>query len=367
MRRRTLLALATFSLIVVVAALSVRPASPARADFFLQDQPRLEGHHIYFSELAGEASRFDRSEVGLSRLAGLLDLLGADMYTLEWRNGIPADADLIVIAGPTRDLTPDQTAWLWVYLDRGGRLLLLADPPFGDVSGFSTRSGLMQLMWSDMGLLGQDDALVLESSLSRLAAPPPAQVRGGQPTSTPAPAVEVPVLVTDFLTSRFDETHPITTGLQGDLAFFGARSLEVDSTPHKAVVTSLVFSPSSFYGETDFRTYLDSGYVEYNIGTDTARTSLAVAAAMEDPTSGTRIVLIGDREFATNGQGLQTSPPYSGSFLHPANVHFLLNAITWLLQVQPVSDQFSFPTPGPTVTPTITPSPTPLPAPTEAQ
>jgi hypothetical protein len=364
MRRRTLPVLAVSLLIVVVVAMSVRPVSQARADALWQNEPRLEGYHIYFSESGGEASRFDRSDAGLSRLAGLLDLLGADLFTLEWRTGIPTDADLVVIAGPTKDLAPEQTAWLWAYLQGGGRLLLLADPPFGNVSGFSTRSGLMQLMWNDMGLLGQDDVLVLESSQSRLAAPPPAQVRGGQPTSTPAPAVEVPVLVTDFLTSSLDEAHPITAGIQGGLAFFGARSLEVDSTPHKAVVTSLVFSPSSFYGETDFRTYLDTGYVEYNIGTDTARASLAVAAAMEDATSGTRIVLIGDRDFATNGGGLQSSPPYSASFLYPGNVHFLLNAITWLLEVQSVSDQFSFPTPGPTVTPTITPSPTPSPVPT---
>ncbi|HVO71970.1 MAG TPA: hypothetical protein VMT24_18100 [Aggregatilineaceae bacterium] len=357
----------TFLLIVVVAVLSVRPASQAQADFLWQDQPRLEGHHIYFSELAGAASRFDRSETGLSRLAGLLDLLGADLYTLEWRNNIPADADLVVIAGSTYGLAPDQIAWLWVYLEEGGRLLLLTDPPFGDVSGFGASSGLMPLMWDDLGLRAQDDVVVSESSLSRLAVPPPEQVRGGGPTSTPAPAVEVPVLVTEFLTSNIDQTHPITAGIQGELAFFGARSLEVDSSPHKPVVTSLVFSPSTFYGETDFKTYLDSGYVEYNIGTDTARTSLVLAAAMEDPIARTRIVVIGDREFATNGQGLQSSPPYSASFLHPDNVRFLLNAIAWLLQVQSVSDQFSFPTPGPTVTPTITPSPTSSPAPTEPQ
>jgi len=367
MRRRAVLVLAVFLLIVAVAAISVRPATPARADFLGQDQPRLEGHRIYFSESSGEASRFDRSDTGLSRLAGLLELLGADLFTLEWRTGIPADADLVVIAGPVKDLTPDQTAWLWTYLQGGGRLLLLAEPPFGAVTALKASTGLFQLMWEDMGLRALDDVVVTESSLSRLAVPPPTPVRGSQPTSTPAPAVEVPVLVTEFLTSNVAQAHPITEGIKGELAFFDARSLEVDSTPGKGIATPLVYSDATFYGETDFKAYLDAGYVEYNIGTDTARASLALAAAVENPTTGARIVVIGDKEFATNGSGLQSSPPYSASFLHPDNVHFLLNAVTWLLQVQPVSDQFSFPTPGPTVTPTITPSPTPSPVPTQAQ
>jgi hypothetical protein len=363
MRRRTLPVLAVSLLIVVVVAMSGRPASQVRADSLWQNEARLEGHHIYFSESGGEASRFDRSDTGLSRLAGLLDLLGADLFTLEWRTGIPTDADLVVIAGPTKDLTPDQTAWLWAYLQGGGRLLLLADPPFASVAAFKAKAGLFQLMWDDMGLRGRDDVVVTEGPL-RPVVPPAAPVKADQPTSTPAPPVDVPVLVTEFLTANTGQAHAILSGIQGELAFFGARSLEVDGTPRRSQVTPLIYSGSEFYGETDFKTYLDTGYVENNIGTDTARTSLALAAAMEDVTTGTRIVLIGDREFATNGRGLQSSPPYSASFLYPDNVRFLLNAITWLLQAESVSGQVSFPTPGPTVTSTITPSPTPSPIPT---
>ena len=70
-------------------------------------------------------------ETGLSRLAGLLELQGAELYTLEWRTGIPFDADLIIIAGPRSVLNAEQTAWLWAYLQDGGRLLLIADPVIG--------------------------------------------------------------------------------------------------------------------------------------------------------------------------------------------------------------------------------------------
>jgi hypothetical protein len=82
---------------------------------------------------------------------------------------------------------------------------------------------------------------------------------------------------------------------------------------------------------------------------------------MENIATGTRVVVIGDREFATNGGGLQTSPPYSASFLYPDNPRFLVNAVAWLLDVESNASQLTFPTPGPTATPTTTPSPTPPP------
>lgn len=98
---------------------SALPPNRVQAGTALQGVPRLDGKNIYFSEAFGEASRFDRGPTGLSRFAGLLRLLGANLYTLEWRTGIPADADLLVIAGPLTDIGPDQTAWLWAYLQNG--------------------------------------------------------------------------------------------------------------------------------------------------------------------------------------------------------------------------------------------------------
>jgi hypothetical protein len=347
----------------MVATAGVRPVPKAQADNWLQDVPRLEGYHIYFSESAGESSRFDRSGAGLSRLAGLLELLGADLYTLEWRNGIPADANLVVIAGPAADLPPEQIAWLWTYLQDGGHLLLLADPIVGASKAFKAKSGLFQLMWDNMGLRGREDVVVSESGEIRQVIPPTPKPKADEPTPTPPAAVEVPVLITELIASSVNTLHPVGTGLTGGLKFFGARSIEVDTAPRQSQVTPLVYSDSTFYGESDFATYLQSGYVQFNIDTDTTRTNLALAAAMENIASGTRIVFIGDREFATNGGGLQTSPAYSASFLYPDNPRFLVNAIAWLLNTESNASQLTFPTPGPTGTPTTTPSPTPSPEP----
>lgn len=359
MPKRFLLVINTVILVVALVALPSR--SEVAAQRLLQDTSRLEGYQIYFSESLGEASRFDRSPSGLSRLAGLVDLLGAELYTLEWRTGIPADADLLVIAGPTTDLSPDQTAWLWAYLQNGGRLLILADPQPN--KALPATKGLFHLMWDDMGLRANDDLVAIEGEL-RLAVPPGDRPASGQPTPTPLPPVEVPILVTDFLTANINTFHPIAAGIEGELAFFGARSLQIDASPRESQVTPVVYTGSDFYGEVDVATYLQTQYVAYNIGADTTRGMLPLVTAMDNIATGTRIVLIGDRDFATNGGGFRSSPSYSGAFVFPNNVRFMLNAITWLLGTEPVTGEVSFPEPAPTATPTTTPSPTPTPLPT---
>jgi hypothetical protein len=353
-------------LIGMVGLGSLRPMPKAQADNLLQDVPRLDGFQVYMTEAGGEASRFDRSPVGLSRLAGLIELLGADLYTLEWRNGIPADADLVIVAGPVNDMTPEQTAWLWDFVQDGGRLLLLAEPNFPPFKAFKAKAGLFQLMWDDMGLRVRDDIVVTESTEMRPVVPPAPRVKEGEPTPTPAPAVDTPILTLAFVATSVNTLHPIMQGVNGSLFFTGSRSVEVDTTPRQAQVTPLVYSDSQYYGESDFATYLATGFVQFNIELDTTRTNLVLAAAMDNIANGGRIVLIGDRDFATNGGGMQTSPSYSASFVYPDNVRFLMNTVAWLLETESIADEIPFPTPGPTATPTTTPSPTPSPIPTAA-
>jgi hypothetical protein len=354
-------------LVIIMITMSVPPTHHAAADQVLQGVPRLDGYHIYFSESSGEASRFNRTETGLSRLAGLLELQGAELYTLEWRTGIPTDAELIIIAGLAGNLTPEQTAWLWTYLQDGGRLLLIADPPLNRNTGISSTSGIFQLLWSDMGLRGRDDLVVTETDETISVIPPTPRARRDEPTPVQQPPVDVPRLQVEFSTGNINTSHPIGAEFANSVMFFGARSIEVDETPRESQVTSLIFSDANYYGETNFANYLSIGYVEYNIGNDTGRGNLVLAAALEDVTQGTRVILIGDREFAVNGYGLQTSPSYSASFLYPGNVRFLLRSVAWLLNADMNNTvDLTFPTPGPTGTPTITPSPVPTATPVPA-
>jgi hypothetical protein len=357
MRRNILLYSSILLLIITLVAGSSAPSvSEVRADGLLQGLPGLDGKIVYFASSSSEANRYDRSEAGLSRFASLLHILGANLFTLDWQNGIPADADLIIIAGPTED-SQAEIAWLWSYLEHGGRLLLLVDP-LSRVH--SMQRGLFELTWVDMGFRARDDIVATEGSVQTFS-PAPAWTSEGEPTSTPAPSFEAPSLLTEFTTSHLAQ-HPITAGIESGLTFFGTRSIEVDETPSRSItVTSLVFSGSDFYGETAYQEYLSGYGAEYNIEEDTTRGTLVLAAAIENSATGSRTVLIGDREFATNGGGLQTSPPYSPSFLYPDNIRFLLNAVAWLVEAEGDLVDIPFPTPGSTATPTSTLSPTPTP------
>lgn len=336
-----------FGFLVLSLAFSLTTPSQTTvsAEALLQDVPRLVGTNIYFSELNGEASRFDRSDQGISRLAGLLRNLGANLHNLDWRSRFPEDADLVVIAGPLTDLAPDQTARLWSYLTSGGRLLLFANPTVETTrgQGLPMAGGLFQLLWNDMGIRGRNDVVVTEGTNQ-------AEVTEEPSTNSPAQ------LTANFVTSNLNDNHPITAGIEDDLTFFIARSIEYDASLRDVDTTPLVFSDNSFYGEAAYADYLENGSFEYNVGTDTSRGPLALVAAFDNPQSGTRVVIVGDREFAINGSGFRTSPAESASFLHPGNVRFALNAVTWLLDVEGVD--LSLPTPGPTATPTLIPTPT---------
>ena len=101
-----------------------------QADNLLQNVPRLDGMKVYFSEANGEASRFDRTATGLSHFAGLLGELGANLYTLEWRTGVPADANLVVIAGPANAL---QAAANFLKLE-GFAPIILGDSTEGEAA-----------------------------------------------------------------------------------------------------------------------------------------------------------------------------------------------------------------------------------------
>ena len=355
--------------LLVMFSLSFR--TPVQADELLQDLPRLDGMKVYFTEAGGEASRFDRSDAGLSRFAGLLSQLGADLFTLEWRTGFPTDADLIVIAGPTTDFAPDQIARLWSYMNNGGRVLLMANAVIGGRNApFPAGGGLFGLMWADMGLRALDTIAVTEGTAPVYAAPEAEATDAADlaPEATPEIIGEQPVLISTFAATNFNSDSPIMAGLEDAITLYTPRVIEVDAAIQGFEVTPLLFTTNDFYGESAFAAYLQDGTFNFDIGVDTPQGVLPLAAAYSNERTSSRIVLIGDRELAINGMGMKTSPSNSAGFVHPGNARFLLNVATWLLEAEPL--ELEFPTPAPTatvtITPTITPTRTPTAAPTSA-
>lgn len=383
MRQKTLQILGLLMIVMLIAiGFSITPAA-VQAENLLQEAPSLAGQKIYFTEADGEASRFNRDATGLSRFAGLLTELGAQLETLEWRTSFPTDASLIVVAGPVSDFDAGETARLWTYMQNGGKVLLLADPVTFDrqrPQGLTLDSGIFQLLWTDLGVRVRND-IVLTEGIVPTFLPTPVPVMEVPPTVEPAAeataeagaeateeaVVAAPIVVTatpaagmaapqlNFTTSDLDEDSPLTGSINNGLAFFGARSIEIDLAVRDFPVQPLAFSSNEFFGENNYPDFYEAGIALYNIGQDTPPGFLTLAASYENPNTGSKLVLVGDRDFATNGGGLQSSPPNSGAFLYPGNVQFLLNSVTWLVGAEAIS--VALPTAGPTSTPTLVPTP----------
>ncbi len=350
--RRTLvlLTIQTF-VIVAVILLSITAGSATLAqDAGGSTFTRLDGATIYFTEASRETTAHDRSPAGLSRFAGLLSALGASIKTLDWRVDIPADADLVVIATPTRDIEDYMTARLWAYLNQGGSLLVMVDPILYTnqdgviVTEMNDRAlrrdrGLFLLTWSGFGLRARDDVVVTEAE-------------GG-------------LLDRDLMTSEINAAHPIMAGIVGPLAVFSARSVEVDSSIQAYNAQPLIYSGPEYYGETLYVDYLQLSVENFTPGADTARGRLPVAAAAESRATGARVVVIGDGGMAANGEGFLSAPVNTAGFVFPENVQFMMNAVAWLVNADATqTETFVFPTPGPTASPTpeFNPTATPEPA-----
>jgi hypothetical protein len=91
-----------------------------------REQPK-----VVFTVGHGELSLDDRGGTGLQELQRLL---GADSFEFEeWASlgaeAVPEGTDLLVIAGPTATFLEPELDLLAQYLDGGGRLLALLDPP----------------------------------------------------------------------------------------------------------------------------------------------------------------------------------------------------------------------------------------------
>jgi ABC-type uncharacterized transport system involved in gliding motility auxiliary subunit len=221
---------------------------------------------------------------------------------------VPEDATVVVIAGPTTDFLPAEIDALERYLARGGKLLALIDPPQGSADHLNLRAFLRE--WSiELG----NDVVVDASGVGQLF--------GGD--------ASVPVVMNY-------PAHPITDRFQVMTAFPYARSVNpVEGgahTPQPVLQTS-----ARSWAETDLKA-LAAGKVEFTEGADRqgpVTLGLAVTApateAPPPPLAGnqsedapkpeTRIVVIGDSDFAGNSAlGIQ------------GNLDLFLNTVNWLAQ-----------------------------------
>ncbi len=261
------------------------------------DLTQSVGANVYFMTGHGEADLYEEYSV-------LRAYLGGEGYRAAgWNPGrdgpIPEDADLIVIAGPTRDLHPQEAADLMQYADAGGRLLILADTMPGSNRQFVNLAALVE----HLGVQMRPDVVM-----------DPARGYYMDPMS-PVPRMDY---------------HPVTKKLidHGLLVVLPrARSfVVVEDPPDDLSIQRLLFSSPDSWGEIDPADE-DERFEE-------AQGPLALAYAVarsaddagEPPTEGTEIsetpmaVIIGDADFISNEV-----------FGFQGNSDLFMNSVQWLL------------------------------------
>ncbi len=270
---------------------------------------RLERKKVYFLEGHNERPPEGEGSDAAEGLAFAAKALENENYVWEKlfvaaRGEVPEDADVVIVAGPTRPLHPAERAALTRYLERGGSLMVLIDPRA------NTNLGEDLATW---GVRLGDDVVV-----DRF------QGLFGRPVS-PFAAEYTP--------------HPITEGLREATLFHVARSVEAGPEA-EAAFTTLVRTSEQSWAERDLELFFADGRAELDERDLAGPVPLAVAGTValdgavpqapgeagegETPEVSTapeaRLVVFGDSDFVTNGLIEQFR-----------NRDLFVNSVNWLL------------------------------------
>jgi ABC-type uncharacterized transport system involved in gliding motility auxiliary subunit len=259
---------------------------------------------VYFTQGHGE-----RDTAGSDRLgyAGIAAALGRDNFTmtalvLAQQKEVPDDATVVIVAGPQTDFLAPEIEALKRYVAKGGKVMFLVDPQNTGAPDVPNVRGLLKEWSIELG----NDIVVDASGMGQLF---------GGDASVPVVATYPP--------------HPITENFRVMTAFPLSRSVNVATT-----------SPQS-WAETDLKS-LASGKVEFNGDGGDKQGPIALGAAVSAPATAapapslaglaanaspdapkpeSRIIAIGDSDFAANyALGIQ------------GNQDLFLNALNWLAQ-----------------------------------
>jgi ABC-type uncharacterized transport system involved in gliding motility auxiliary subunit len=250
-----------------------------------------EDRKVYFLIGHGERDIEETGDSGFSEVRSALEAKNYDVATLNLLVDpqIPEDALAVVVAGPTLPLTAEEGQLLSTYLDGGGALVLLQQPRvetrFGD-----TADPLETYLSQTWGITPADDLVIEPRSQNFI-----------------------------FAIAFSYADHAITSRMQNLAAYFpAARSLTVTPLADASVSqTSLAFSSEYAWGETDLGFLDTQSQPEFDEANDTAG-PLALAAVAENLTARSRVVVIGDSDFASNQY-----------FYQLGNGDLIVNSIDW--------------------------------------
>jgi ABC-type uncharacterized transport system involved in gliding motility auxiliary subunit len=282
-----------------------------------------EEHVAYFTTGHGEHDPTNSDpRVGYSGIAAALerDNYRVNALVLAQERDVPDDATVVVVAGPTTDFFAPEIEALRRYIDKGGKVLFMIDPPAqADSQPLTGLIGLVQEWGVQLG----NNVVVDVSGMGQLL---------GTDESVPVVATYPP--------------HAITQGFSFVTAYPMARSVTpAPSTDGSGpVVTSILQTSARSWAEANLSELLGSGQVQLDLeaGDQQGPISLGVAVsaplpepaaqangdngdttadATEASTPEIRLAVFGDSDFIANSTGNVRG-----------NADLFLNTVNWLAQ-----------------------------------
>jgi ABC-type uncharacterized transport system involved in gliding motility auxiliary subunit len=273
---------------------------------------------VYFTQGHGEKDPASSDRTGYSTIGDALkqDNFAVESLLLVTQKAVPDDATIVVIAGPATDFFPPEIEALKAYVAKGGKVLVLLDPPS---KPGAAQPQLTQFL-TDWGINAGSDIVLDASGVGQML---------GTDASVPV-AAQYP-------------THPITQGFRVLTAYPMARSMSpIEGGSNSHIAQPLVNTSQQSWAESDLASLsTGKGQVEFNPDKGDKQGPITLAAAVSAPatvtppkpanaspdsteapaTPETRVVAVGDSDFASNmAIGVQ------------GNRDFFMNSLNWLAQ-----------------------------------
>ena len=268
----------------------------------LSDQERK----VYFLQGHGEKQPNGTEREGYSALTAMLrrDNYLVEPLVLAQQKEVPADATVVVIAGPTSDLLPAEAEALRQYLAKAGKLMVLLDPPVGNQPAHLPNLDMLLTEWGvavGNNVVVDVSGATNEPSIAVAATYPTHPINENFGTLTVYPLARTIEPVTGGTSGRTPQTIVETSGgswAESNLASLTTGVQMDEASGDKAGPLSVGVAVSA-----------------------TADGDAAAPAAGDAPEPETRVVVFGDSDFGTNA--------YAGV---PGNPNFFANAVNWLAQ-----------------------------------
>lgn len=279
-----------------------------RMQFYFTGESALVAAVQYFGDVRpltlyqmvghGETDFRDAHNPYIGRLRRTLPRLNVEIATVDPECAVPDTAaeTVLMLFGPRDALPARDLRWLDEYVDRGGNLLLLIDPPtYPD----ARRSQELNPLLGRFGL-ALEPYMVIDVNQSYSMRD--INYRFRELRDTP-------------LVFYYSE-HPVVRKLGGRTAF-----------PRARMVRMLEMHDRKAAAEWLLRVGPDGEKVDPVTGQSLGKGKFCFGAAAENARTGSRLVLIGDSDFPKIAQGMQFGLHYK---LPPANYRLFANAVNWL-------------------------------------